>query len=357
MPERGEPTTNTGRSPGRSRWTASPFPAAHGDPRHRGRVQRRRRDGLPDGVNEFERFVHERLILYGALAGTHTSGRLADLPAGAGRYAGHSEGHVRRAFIDRAAGSMHQEVVDRRARARAAASSGTCTPSRRRSTCSRAGSTFEAAGATEELAADDFVFVERGVAHELRNDGAEPARWLEVSAPQPGAAHRGHGLRHRQRAARSWRPPIERATSIPRSCPRRAPGSALPGFGGGNVGGAAAKVIVGPDFGASQLNLMVVQYAPGGFITVHDHAFEEGFFFLTGQIEAELEGETHALEAGDYCWSAVGSMHALRNTSDAAGALARDPGAPAAVAPPGPLLRRLGALPRRRVVTARTPSV
>ncbi len=55
---------------------------------------------------------------------------------------------------------------------------------------------------------------------------------------------------------------------------------------------------------------------PGGFIAKHDHAFEEGFFFLAGEIEAELDGETYTLRAGDYCWSGVGSMHALTNRTD-----------------------------------------
>src|ERR1700737_2033925 len=61
---------------------------------------------------------------------------------------------------------------------------------------------------------------------------------------------------------------------------------------------------------------MVVQYARGGFITRHDHAFEEGFFFLEGEIEAELDGEVHGLEAGDYCWSGVRSMHAFANRAE-----------------------------------------
>jgi quercetin dioxygenase-like cupin family protein len=78
-----------------------------------------------------------------------------------------------------------------------------------------------------------------------------------------------------------------------------------------------AEVIVGPTTGASQLNLMVVKYGPGGFIAEHDHAFEEGFYFLEGEIEAELDGEAHTLQAGDYCWSAVGSSHALTNRSGA----------------------------------------
>ena len=32
---------------------------------------------------------------------------------------------------------------------------------------------------------------------------------------------------------------------------------------------------------------MVVKYVPGGLIELHDHAFEEGFFFLEGEIEAQ----------------------------------------------------------------------
>src|SRR2546430_2709363 len=75
----------------------------------------------------------------------------------------------------------------------------------------------------------------------------------------------------------------------------------LAGFGGANVGGAALKVLVGPDTGASQLNLMVVQYASGGFIKRHDHAFKETFLFLEGEIEAELDDHVHTLAAGDYC--------------------------------------------------------
>jgi quercetin dioxygenase-like cupin family protein len=92
-------------------------------------------------------------------------------------------------------------------------------------------------------------------------------------------------------------------------------GIGLAGFGEGTVGGAVARILVGPDSGASQLNLMVVQYWPGGFIVPHDHAFEEGFVFVEGEIEAQLAGETHTLRAGDFCWSGAGDMHALTNRS------------------------------------------
>ncbi len=75
--------------------------------------------------------------------------------------------------------------------------------------------------------------------------------------------------------------------------------------------------MINQDFGGSQFILMTLMYVPGGGIKEHDHAFEEGFFFIEGEIEAVLDGETYTLEAGDYCWSSVQGMHALTNRSDA----------------------------------------
>ena len=39
--------------------------------------------------------------------------------------------------------------------------------------------------------------------------------------------------------------------------------------------------------------------------------------FFSGEIEAVLDGQTYALQAGDYWWSSAGSMHAFTNRSDA----------------------------------------
>jgi quercetin dioxygenase-like cupin family protein len=178
---------------------------------------------------------------------------------------------------------------------------------------------LEVAGETEHLSADDYVFVDRGVAHELRNESGGAVSWFEVSAPVPGADLEDTVFV--DGAEPDPDPDLEipywRAHFDADELPAPTATIGLAGFGAGNVGGAVARIIVGPDSGASQLNLMIVQYAPGGFIKRHDHAFEEGFFFLAGEIEAELDGETDTLQAGDYCWSAVGSMHALSNTTDA----------------------------------------
>ena len=86
---------------------------------------------------------------------------------------------------------------------------------------------------------------------------------------------------------------------------------------GANVGGASVLLLVNQDFGASQFVLMALQYAPGGGIKEHDHAFEEGFFIIEGQLEGDLDGELHTFGPGDYFWSGVGSTHELTNRTDA----------------------------------------
>jgi quercetin dioxygenase-like cupin family protein len=242
-------------------------------------------------------------------------GRSSETPADAGSYADHSEGHTRRVLIGRSAGSVHQEVVVAE-----------LAPGGRVDVHLHAFEeafyvleghlTLEVAGSTEELAADDHVFVDRGVVHMLRNDSGERARWFEVSAPQPGAALDDTVFVDGESPQPEADPPYRRGHFDSDELPAPSATIGLAGFGTANVGGAALRILVGPESSASQLILMVVQYAPGGFIAEHDHAFEEGFFFLTGEIDAELDGETHSLRAGDYCWSGVGSMHAFTNRGE-----------------------------------------
>ena len=243
----------------------------------------------------------------------HHVGRLAETPADNGPYAARSERHTRRVLVDRAAGSPHQGLtvaeldpgghVDRHVQAFEEAVyvlEGTIQ--------------IEVAGGVEELSADDYCFIEKGVPHRLANMGGGTVRWLELCAPQPGS----------EMIEDTVFLDAEPAIALPELAFRRAhfDASALPppssaiglaGFGAANVGGASLEILIKDEFGASQFNLMVVEYGPGGFISEHDHAFEEGFFFLAGEIEAVLDGTTYTLRAGDYCWSGVQSPHALAN--------------------------------------------
>ena len=246
----------------------------------------------------------------------HHVGRLGRTKSELGRYAGQSKGYARFSLVDHKAGSPHQGLVVAELEARGHVErhvqayeealyvlEGTVA--------------IELPGGTETLVTDDFCFVEKGVPHSLENSGSDPVRWLELTAPQPGG-----DLVEDTAFVPAGNPielpetPFLRGHFDSSQLPEPSSTIGLAGFGAANVGGAGLKIIVDRDFGASQFNLMVVEYAPGGFITEHDHAFEEAFFFLTGEIEAVLDGDTHTLEAGDYCWSGVRSPHAFANRSD-----------------------------------------
>ena len=67
-------------------------------------------------------------------------------------------------------------------------------------------------------------------------------------------------------------------------------------------------------FGAELMTMFTVDYEPGGSAQVHDHPFEETYFFLDGEVEAELDGTTHTIRAGDAVFSGVGSTHGFFNT-------------------------------------------
>jgi quercetin dioxygenase-like cupin family protein len=243
----------------------------------------------------------------------HHVGRLDDTPVDNGPYEGHAEGYERRTLVDRASGSVHQAMIV------AELAPGGHVDAHVHAFeegiyVLQGALRLTVAGGEEELGADDFCFLDVGVPHAVANASSGAARWFEVTAPQPGAAL----------ADIVFTDSV--AGDLPDTAFRRdhfdlaalpEPSSAigLAGFGSANVGGASLRILLEQSSGASQFNLMVVRYAEGGYILEHDHAFEEGFFFLSGEIEAVLDGETYVLRAGDYCWSAVGSMHALTNRS------------------------------------------
>lgn len=241
-------------------------------------------------------------------------GAIEEAVAPLGRYESRSEGYVRRALVDAGCGSVHQAV-----------SVCTLEPGGR---VERHAHAFEEAvylldgelslglGAEpERLGPAEYAFLQVGVTHELANVGHSSVRWIEVGAPQPGAA----GLE--DTIFTSSAPNLGEAPSLPRgrfdeaSLPPPS-GQILEGFGEANVAGASLVMLIDRDLGASQFNLFVVQYVPGGAIKAHDHPFEEAYVFLAGEIEARFGDETHVLRAGDWCWTAVGEPHAFANRSN-----------------------------------------
>jgi quercetin dioxygenase-like cupin family protein len=245
----------------------------------------------------------------------HHVGRLADTAAATGVYEGHSDRYTRAQVVGPSTGSVHQTIT-------------VCelAPGGQVDTHVHAGEEaffvldgqirLTGGGAEQTLRANDFVLVQTGVSHALANAASEPARWLEVGAPHSGA-DLGDPAFVDVGAAGLADDAIRRGRFDDSQLPPPSDTIGLEGFGAANVGGASLKMLVDREFGASQLNLFVVEYAPGGLIKEHDHPFEEAFFFLNGEIEAALDGDPYTLRAGEYCWSGVAGMHTFVNRADA----------------------------------------
>lgn len=242
----------------------------------------------------------------------HVAGRLAELKSDPGVLAGHSAGLSRFPLVGRHNGSPHQAMT-----VYVLAAGGRIARqvnSFEKGIYILEGSvTVSVAGRDEPLSPDAYAFIDCGVPHAFANPGAAPVRWFEVAAPAPGGLLPDTAFVDENFPGADSAQPFRRGRFDPASLPRPSSEIGLAGFGHRNVGNAALEVIQKQEFGPSQFNLMVVQYGEGGFITDHDHPFEEGFFFLAGEIEAVLDGKTYRLQAGDFCWSGAGSPHAFYN--------------------------------------------
>jgi quercetin dioxygenase-like cupin family protein len=246
----------------------------------------------------------------------HQVGTLAETPSSQGVYAGRADGYSRFPIVDRAAGSVHQTVAVAE-----------LAPGGRVHMHAHAYEeaiyvlegdlVLSAAGKDEELAPDDFAFVPAAMAHALLNRSAEPARWYELGAPQRSDGFGDTTFLAELPAGTVVDVPFHRGHFDVGELPPPSDTLGLAGFGAATVGGASLKMLIEREAGASQFNLFVVEYVPGGLIKEHDHPFEESFFFVSGEIEAVLDGTTYTLRAGDYCWSGAASMHAFTNRSDA----------------------------------------
>jgi quercetin dioxygenase-like cupin family protein len=79
--------------------------------------------------------------------------------------------------------------------------------------------------------------------------------------------------------------------------------------------GIGIKMLVDQRMDADLMTMFMVEYEPGGVAHPHDHPLEEAYLILEGEVEAWTEGQTYRLQAGDFFWTGVGTIHAFYNTS------------------------------------------
>jgi quercetin dioxygenase-like cupin family protein len=179
---------------------------------------------------------------------------------------------------------------------------------------------IEIDGTVHRLVAGDFALMPVGVSHALANAGDIEVRFLSVNTPQrlpPDAGRTDTFFEEGPFAAedlvgRARRtPPQADALAVADAARGRAPAgmdTAILAYSGISV-----KMLVDRTFGADLLTMFTVDYEPGGAAQAHDHPFEETYVFLTGEIEAELDGETVRLGPGDIVFAGVGSVHGFYN--------------------------------------------
>lgn len=192
-------------------------------------------------------------------------------------------------------------------------------------------------GHVHRLGSGDYAHMAIGTWHALANDGDETVRWFSVNTPQRLDASSGRrdtffrdgpldvpaltALAARPAfgdpSVRSvghydGTPPQAEALRVADPARGRAPAgmdSAILAYSGISV-----KMLVDRGIGADLLTMFTVDYEPNGAAQVHDHPFEEVYFFLDGEIEGILDGQSVTLRAGDVAFAGVGSTHGFFNT-------------------------------------------
>ena len=169
-----------------------------------------------------------------------------------------------------------------------------------------------------ELEAGDFGAIKVGTVHAWRNIGTTPLRWLQISMPQP----KPEGQERDTFVARGGQAP-ERGVRVG-GTPEEGvllghfdvgqvppPGEARSGLGA--LPGVFLKWLIDEQFGARHHRMLMIEYQPTVSIALHDHTFEEGYFILSGTVQAILDGQTYTVSAGDVVWTGVGCVHSFAN--------------------------------------------
>ena len=233
-------------------------------------------------------------------------------------YRGHSEGYTAAELVNRATGSVHTGLTMNEL-----AAGGVIHPHVHSFEEGFYILTGEAVvvldGRPYRLGPGDYGAAKVGVPHAWRAAGAEPVRWLQMSAPQPkppGAERDTFFLKNR---------------SVPTDAPRLDPAatgddilghfdaSQIPSpaerrtGGGTGLEGVFLKWLLDENAGTRHHRLLFIEYQPGVSIGLHDHTFEEAYFILSGEVEGTLDGTRYRATAGDVLWTGVGCVHAFGN--------------------------------------------
>jgi quercetin dioxygenase-like cupin family protein len=181
-----------------------------------------------------------------------------------------------------------------------------------------------AAGAVR-LVPGDYGVIPVGQAHAWHNDGEEPARWADLRSPQPRARFGGDTYPSPVSSSVDSRVDVRDPRNLhfghiePSMMDAEKQSQELLALSASMrtallvYSGITVKMMVDSDLGAQLTTMFMVQYAPDGVAGPHDHPFEETYYFLDGQAEAEFDGVSYRLGPGDAAFAGAGCVHGFRN--------------------------------------------
>lgn len=174
-------------------------------------------------------------------------------------------------------------------------------------------------GQAYHLKPGDLGAIKVGQIHAWRNVGVLPVRWFQMAAPQPkpaGGWQDTYFLKEGE-APMTGEPLDLRDTQSnlfnhfevgqipPPGDPARETAGAPPGV--------FLKWLMDEQIGSIHHRLLFIEYQPGVSLALHDHTFEESYFILSGEVEAELDGERYLAQPGEVLWTSVGCFHSFAN--------------------------------------------
>ncbi len=85
---------------------------------------------------------------------------------------------------------------------------------------------------------------------------------------------------------------------------------------GGHTGTRNARLVSAAQNGARFMEVVLGEVERGAGVSLHAHpGLEQAQYFLEGEAEVEIDGETHQVRAGDLCFFPAAIFHSVRVTS------------------------------------------
>ncbi|MGH8143896.1 MAG: cupin domain-containing protein [Steroidobacteraceae bacterium] len=184
---------------------------------------------------------------------------------------------------------------------------------------------YDLEGRSYRLEKDHYGLIRKATPYAIRNTGSTAVRLLTVSAPQPKPPNTDFADTYFRTAKLGQPEAVVPDLDDPRIRylgkfheSRITNAVAISGSGvrSTSIFGVSITEFIDRLSGAQFLSMFMVQFAPGGCGTSHDHPHEETYFFLSGKAEGVFGGERHVVAAGQYVWMGVGCFHSFRTLGD-----------------------------------------